>query len=107
MSFSPQKGFITDRNSPQFHQLSDWLMSGNPAGEEARCGRPGLAWLHVVCGCEAVSTYCQTFKKMLEEAYGREMNIQLSGNSSGGHSCSQHDNCMLSQNLRHLWYSVV
>jgi hypothetical protein len=26
-------------------------------------------------------------------AYGREMNIQLSGNSSGGHSCSQHANC--------------
>jgi hypothetical protein len=22
MSFSPQKGFITDRNTPQFHQLS-------------------------------------------------------------------------------------
>ena len=30
-------------------------------------------------------------------AYGREMNIQLSGNSSGGHSCSQHANCMLPQ----------
>uniref|UniRef100_A0A673WSE6 Nicastrin n=1 Tax=Salmo trutta TaxID=8032 RepID=A0A673WSE6_SALTR len=33
----------------------------------------------------------------LEAAYGRETNIQLSGNSSGGHSCSQHSNCMLPQ----------
>ncbi len=29
----------------------------------------------------------------LETAYGREMNIQFTGNSSGGHSCSQHANC--------------
>ncbi len=35
----------------------------------------------------------------LEMAYGREMNIQFTGNSSGGHSCSQHANCMLPQNL--------
>jgi hypothetical protein len=32
-----------------------------------------------------------------EVAYGREINIQLYGNSSGGHSCSQHANCMLPQ----------
>ncbi len=31
----------------------------------------------------------------LEMAYGREINIQFTGNSSGGHSCSQHANCML------------
>ncbi len=31
----------------------------------------------------------------LETAYGREMNIQFTGNRSGGHSCSQHANCML------------
>ena len=38
------------------------------------------------------------FSKMtLEAVYGREMNIQFSGNSSGGHSCSQHANCMLPQ----------
>ncbi len=29
----------------------------------------------------------------LETAYGREINIQFTGNSSGGHSCSQHANC--------------
>jgi hypothetical protein len=28
---------------------------------------------------------------MLEEACGREINIQFSGNSPDGHSCSQHD----------------
>jgi hypothetical protein len=43
----------------QFHQLSGWLVSDNPAGEEAVCGGPGLVWLHVVCGCEAGWTYCQ------------------------------------------------
>jgi hypothetical protein len=32
--FSPQKGFITDRNAPQFHQLSGWLVSDDPAVEE-------------------------------------------------------------------------
>jgi hypothetical protein len=35
----------------------------------------------------------------LESAYGREINIQLSGNSSGGHFCSQHTNCTLPQNV--------
>jgi hypothetical protein len=49
----PQNGIITDKNTPQFHQLSRWLVSDDPAGEEARCGGPGLAQLHVVCGCEA------------------------------------------------------
>jgi hypothetical protein len=33
----------------------------------------------------------------LKRRYGREMNILLSGNSSGGHSCSQHANYMLPQ----------
>ncbi len=38
----------------------------------------------------------------LETTYGREINIQFTGNSSGGHSCSQHTNCTLPQNLRQL-----
>ena len=46
-------------------------------------------------------------KTTMEAAYGREMNIQISGYSSGGHSCSQHANCTLLQNLRHLWHCVV
>jgi hypothetical protein len=43
----------------------------------------------------------------LEVAYGREINIKFSGNSSDRHSCSQHANCMLSQNMRHLWLCVT
>ena len=76
----------------QFHQLSRSLVSDDPAGEEAECGGPELAWLHVVCGCENSCT--DNFSKTtLEAAYGIEMNIQFSGNSSGGHSCSQNANC--------------
>jgi hypothetical protein len=40
------KGFITDRNTPQFHLLSGWLVSDNTAGEETGCGGFRLAWLH-------------------------------------------------------------
>ena len=48
------------------------------------------------------------FSKMtLEAAYGREINFKFSGNSSGGHSCSQHAYFTLPQNLRHLWDCVV
>jgi hypothetical protein len=36
---------------------------------------------------------------MTLEAYGREMNIQFSGYSSGGHSCSHHANCTFPQNI--------
>jgi hypothetical protein len=43
------------------------------------------------------------FSKMtLEVAYGREINITWSSNSSGEHSCSQHANCTLPQNLKYL-----
>ena len=62
MGFSPQKGFITDRNTPQFHQWSGWLVSDDPADEEAGCGCPGLAWLHIVCGCEAGWTIARSLK---------------------------------------------
>ena len=86
--FSPQKGFITDRNASQFHQLSGWLVSDDPAGEEAGCGGPGLSWLHV----RPVGRTAKFSKTTLEVAYCREINIKLSGNSSGRHSCSQHAN---------------
>ncbi len=66
-------------------------------GEDAGCGGPGLVWLHVVCGC--VRCNAKFSETPLEMAYGREMNIQFMGNSSGGHSCSQHANCTLPQNL--------
>jgi hypothetical protein len=32
----------------------------------------------------------QLWGRLMEKAYGREMNVQFFGNSSGGHSCSQH-----------------
>jgi hypothetical protein len=36
-------------------------------------------------------------KTLLEKAYGREMDIKLSVNSSGGHFWSQQANCTLPQ----------
>ena len=37
------------------------------------------------------------FSKTTEVAYSKEMNIKLSGNRSGGHSCIPHANCTLPQ----------
>jgi hypothetical protein len=45
-----------------------------------------------------VGRTAKSFKTTLKVAYGREVNIQFSGNNSGGHSCSQHANCILLQN---------
>ncbi len=55
----------------------------------------GYMWPVVVrlVGCTA--KFSET---PLETDFGREMNIQFTGNSSGGHSCSQHANCTLPQN---------
>ena len=39
------------------------------------------------------------FSKTTYLVYGGEMNIEFSVNSSGGHSCSQHANCTLPQNI--------
>ena len=103
----PHKIALLDRNTPQIHQLSGWLVSDNAAGEEARCGGPGLEWLHVVYDCEPVLHNAKFSKMTLEGAYGREINIKFSGNRSGGHSWSQHANCTLPQNLRHLWHCIV
>ncbi len=64
----------------------------------------GYMWYAVVrpVGCTA------KFSEMpLEMVYGRDMNIQFTGNSSGGHSGSQHANCTLPQNLRNQWHCAV
>ncbi len=79
-------------------QLSGWLVSDDLGGENAGCGGPRLLWLQVVCSW----MYCQILWNALEMAYGRYMNIQFTGNSFGRHSCSQHANSTLPQNLRHI-----
>ena len=43
--------------------------------------------------------YVKLSETPLEAAYGREMNIQFTGDSSGGYSCSQHENFNILQNL--------
>ncbi len=56
----------------------------------------GYMWSAVVRPVGCTAKFSET---PLETAYGREMNIQFTGNSSGGHSCSQHANCTLPQNF--------
>ncbi len=56
----------------------------------------GYTWSAVVRPVGCTAKFSET---PLEMAYGREMNIQIIGNSSGGHSCSQHANCTLPSKL--------
>ncbi len=52
-------------------------------------------WSAVVRPVGCTAKFSET---SLEMAYGREINIKFTGNSSGGHSCSQHANCTLPEN---------
>ena len=82
--FSPQKGLYYRH---EYASVSSAVRVAVPACDEARCGLPGLAWLHVACGCVTGWSYCQILYDV-GGVYGREINIRLSGNSFGGHSCS-------------------
>ena len=45
---------------------------------------------HTMWLCSRLDVLPNSIKTLLEAAYGRKMNMKLSGNSSVGHSCSQH-----------------
>ncbi len=80
-------------------------VSDDFGGEDVEVlGWCGYTWSAVVRPVGCTTKFSET---PFETAYCREMNIQFTGNSSSGHSCSQHANCTLPQNLGHLWYCAV
>ena len=72
----------------------------DPAGEEAGCGGPGLAWLHVVCGCRLVGCTAKLSKTKLV-GYGGEINILNCQAKLSIPAVSM--TIARSLNLRHLW----
>ncbi len=78
-------------------QLSGWLVSDDLGGEDV-----GWSWAGVVTrGLRLwgrLDVLPNSLKRLWRRLTVREMNIQFTGNISGGHSCSQHDNCTLPKN---------
>lgn len=68
-----------------------------------------LGWCNYACFVIVRLFTCTAkFSEMhLKMSYGKEINIQLMGNSSGRHTCSQHANCKLRRNLLHLGLCAV
>lgn len=60
------------------------------------CSWSGYTWPAFVRTIGCAAKFSET---PLEMSHGRGMNIQFTGDGSGGHSCSQHANCMLPQKL--------
>ena len=67
--------------------LCNSLCRNHPAGEEAGCGGPVVT--HGLRLWGRLDILPNSLKCRWRTAYGREINIQFSGNSSGGHSCSK------------------
>ena len=94
--FSPTKGhFYSHKYSSAPVPLQTIPQVKKPDVEVL--GWHDYTWSEVVnpVGCTAKFS-----KTTLDAVYGREINIKFSGNISGWHSCSQHANCTLPQNLR-------
>ena len=77
------------------HQLSKWLASDDLAGEEISCGGPVLVYYTWSAVVRLVGCTAQITEATLGTVDGSEMNIQVIGNDSGGHSCSQHAECII------------
>ena len=83
--FTPQKGFITDRNTPQHPNNPSQTIQQVKKSDVEVLGWRGYTWSAIV---RLVGHTAKFSKTTLKVAYGREINIKLSGYSSGGHSCS-------------------
>jgi hypothetical protein len=90
MSF-PENFYLTV--SAEILQLCKSSFISCPGGGYILGGGPWSALMR------PVGRIAKFFQMVLEAAYGIEINITFSGNSSGEHPYSQHANCMPLQNL--------
>ena len=107
MSFSPQRALLQTEILLSFIRCAGGWSQTIPQVKKPNVGVlgwPGYMWSAVV---RPVGHTAKFSIIMLEVTYGRDINIQFSGTRSGGHSCSQHANCTLPQNLRHVTLCCV